>query len=180
MTTKLPVVLESLRIASPCTADWDAMVGDDQVRFCGRCEKNVYNLSTMTREAAETLVAEREGRLCIRLYRRADGTLLTADCPVGARRLRLRERMWARISGAAASVALLFGLWSSRARADLALGGDQKKPVPTVIATQGGPVSVPPHLMGKIAMKPPEPPRPFQGEVAMPQMGAPPVVRKTK
>src|SRR6516162_8887116 len=37
-----------LRVASPCPADWNAMQGDDRVRFCGQCEKNVYNLSAMT------------------------------------------------------------------------------------------------------------------------------------
>src|SRR5262245_30602687 len=39
--------LARLRIASPCSADWDEMTGDDRVRFCGRCRKNVYNLSEM-------------------------------------------------------------------------------------------------------------------------------------
>src|SRR4051794_34167957 len=48
-------ILDSVRIASPCTASWDAMTGDDQVRFCGQCEKNVYNLSGMAREDAERL-----------------------------------------------------------------------------------------------------------------------------
>ena len=37
-----------LTIASPCTASWDDMEGDDKVRFCGECELNVYNLSAMT------------------------------------------------------------------------------------------------------------------------------------
>src|ERR1700733_1488630 len=27
-------LLDDLRIASPCSASWDAMTGDDQVRFC--------------------------------------------------------------------------------------------------------------------------------------------------
>jgi hypothetical protein len=40
----------------------------------------------MTRYAAETLVAEREGRLCVRFYRRADGTVITRDCENAWRR----------------------------------------------------------------------------------------------
>lgn len=60
------------------------------MRFCGLCRKNVYNLSAMPREAAERLVAEREGDLCALLYRRQDGTVLTADCPVGRRRFAVR------------------------------------------------------------------------------------------
>src|SRR3954452_5823731 len=38
-------LLESIRIASPCKANWDDMVGDERARFCGQCAKNVYNLS---------------------------------------------------------------------------------------------------------------------------------------
>ncbi|APR87839.1 hypothetical protein A7982_13188 [Minicystis rosea] len=83
-------LLENVRIASPCTASWDAMTGDDRVRFCGQCQKNVYNLSAMPRDEAERLLAERDGAMCVRLYRRTDGTVLTADCPVGVRKKRVR------------------------------------------------------------------------------------------
>jgi hypothetical protein len=61
------------------------MSGDDQSRFCGRCAQFVYNLSEMTREEAEALIMETEGKMCVRFYRRADGTMLTKDCAVGAR-----------------------------------------------------------------------------------------------
>jgi hypothetical protein len=80
-----------LRVASPCPADWNAMQGDDRVRFCGQCEKNVYNISAMTHAEAEDLIREKEGKLCVRFYQRTDGTVLTADCPVGRRRRRKRH-----------------------------------------------------------------------------------------
>jgi hypothetical protein len=83
-------LLESIRIASPCNASWDEMKGDDRVRFCGHCEKNVYNLSGMAREEAERLVAQNDS-ICVRLYKRADGTVLTQDCPVGVRKRRRRR-----------------------------------------------------------------------------------------
>jgi hypothetical protein len=180
MTTRLPVMLESLRIATPCSADWNEMAGDERVRFCGKCEKNVYNLSAMTREAGEALVREKEGRMCVRMYQRTDGTVLTADCPVGVRRERLRARIWARVSGMAASAALLVGLWSGRARADLTVDGkqvvaQQPKP-PQHTPVMGGMVAPPPkELMGKIAM-PPQPQiknnKPIMGEPApTPVMG---------
>jgi hypothetical protein len=82
-------LLDKVRIASPCSQPWDAMAGDERVRFCRRCRKNVYNLSSLTREQAEALVFEREGAMCIRYYRRRDGTILTADCPSGRKRSRL-------------------------------------------------------------------------------------------
>ncbi len=157
MTTRLPVVLENLRIATPCQADWDDMRGDDRVRFCGRCEKNVYNLSAMTREAGEALVREKEGRVCVRLYQRKDGTVLTADCPVGVRRQRLRARVWASLSRAGASAALLLGLLSGRARADLTVGDGKKLPAKQEPQRP---------MMGSVAARPPEPV--VMGKIALP------------
>lgn len=66
------------------------MEGDDRVRFCGDCRLNVYNLSAMTSDEALTYIDLREGRTCVRLYRRADGTVSTRDCPVGLRAMRHR------------------------------------------------------------------------------------------
>jgi len=40
--------LDDLRVASPCPASWDAMVGDDRVRFCGQCQKSVYDIKALT------------------------------------------------------------------------------------------------------------------------------------
>ena len=75
--------LENFRVASPCPANWDEMYGDERKRFCGDCKLNVYNLSGMTRREAEDLITNWEGRLCVRFYRRADGSVLTQDCPIG-------------------------------------------------------------------------------------------------
>jgi len=83
--------LKGVRIASPCTADWEAMEGDDKVRYCGACRLNVYNLSAMdVEEAAERIM--QDDPVCIRFYRRADGTILTRDCPVGAATAERRTR----------------------------------------------------------------------------------------
>jgi len=51
---------------------------------------NVYNFAEMTRDEVRDLLARTEGRVCARLYRRADGTVLTRDCPTGLRALRRR------------------------------------------------------------------------------------------
>ena len=82
--------LDHLRVASPCKADWDGMVGDDRVRFCAQCGKNVYNLTDMAREEAEAFL-EREAAPCVRFFRREDGMVLTSDCPVGLRRKRRKH-----------------------------------------------------------------------------------------
>lgn len=57
----------------------------------------------MTRDEAEALLIERAGNLCARYYQRHDGTILFADCTVGARRR--RRRRWI----AAGAVTLLAG-----------------------------------------------------------------------
>lgn len=97
--------LSRLRVASPCPADWERMEGDERVRFCRLCNLHVYNFAELTRGEAAALVARTEGRLCGRLHRRADGTVLTRDCPTGLRALRRR------VSRRAAAVfAALLGL----------------------------------------------------------------------
>jgi hypothetical protein len=95
--------LHKVSVATPCPADWDRMVGGDRVRFCGQCQLNVYNLSAMSRDDAESLIARTEGRLCVRFYRRRDGSIITDDCPVG---LRAVKRRALRIKQALASAVL--------------------------------------------------------------------------
>jgi Carboxypeptidase regulatory-like domain len=102
--------LDDLRIASPCPVGWAQMTGDDRVRFCEQCSLRVYNISAMTRIEAETLIANTEGRICARLFRRSDGTIITKDCPVGLRAIRRRV---AKVAGAA--FAAIVGLWGSAA-----------------------------------------------------------------
>jgi hypothetical protein len=95
------------------------MQGSDRIRFCGECRLFVYNLSAMTREEAERLIARPAGRRCVRLYRRLDGTVLTRDCP--SRRRVLRKRI-ARLAYALAAVlGLVFGLASFGRRNDIDL-----------------------------------------------------------
>jgi len=99
--------LNNLSVASPCSADWEEMYGDGRKRFCGDCKLNVYNLSGMTRDEAETLVMNAEGRLCVRFYRRVDGSVITADCPVGWAKVKQRTKLWA-----TAAVSLLMALFT--------------------------------------------------------------------
>lgn len=97
-------VLDNIQIATPCSASWDEMAGDDRVRYCSHCELNVYNLSDMRRDEAERLLLETEGRLCVRLFRRKDGTVLTRDCPLGLAAVRYRVASW--LAAAAAAIGI--------------------------------------------------------------------------
>jgi hypothetical protein len=77
--------INKLRVAAPCSAPWDAMTGDEKSRHCEMCSLNVYNFSEMTETEVKNLIEKTEGRICARLYKRADGTVLTKNCPVGIR-----------------------------------------------------------------------------------------------
>lgn len=98
--------LNGVRIASPCSADWNEMYGDERRRFCAECKLNVYNLSDMSQGEAENFLINSEGRVCLQIYRRKDGTILTKDCPVGWQALKKK------VSRAATAVfALIMGIF---------------------------------------------------------------------
>ena len=99
--------LNDIKIASPCSADWNEMYGDERKRFCGECKLNVYNLSGMTRNEAERLVTNAEGRLCVRFFQRADGSIITADCPVGWARVKHRTQIF--VTAVASLIFTFFG-----------------------------------------------------------------------
>ncbi|MGV3618339.1 MAG: hypothetical protein ACO1SV_23685 [Fimbriimonas sp.] len=73
------------RIAKPCSARWSHMRGDERVRHCTHCDRKVFNLSEMSEVEATALLREHEGRVCVRFFQRADGTLMTRDCGVAER-----------------------------------------------------------------------------------------------
>ena len=75
--------LNAIRVGTPCSEDWSAMTGDDRAKHCAKCEKTVYNLSELTEDEAEELILSRRVDLCVKFYRRTDGTLVTASCPTG-------------------------------------------------------------------------------------------------
>ncbi|MDH3584529.1 MAG: hypothetical protein OER86_09975 [Phycisphaerae bacterium] len=109
--------LDVLEISNPCPADWEQMRGDHRVRHCDQCQLNVYNISALTGDEALALIQEQEGRFCGRLYRRADGTVITADCPRGIR----AATRWA--LGRVAALALLILVLGCSALAVSARGG---------------------------------------------------------
>jgi hypothetical protein len=88
---RLPLIAQA-RIASPCHEAFEAMDGEGAIRHCGRCDHEVFDLVQMTLAQAEALIASRAGgKTCARLHRRSDGTLMFADCEVGAQGIRARR-----------------------------------------------------------------------------------------
>jgi hypothetical protein len=96
-----------LKVVAPCPLRWDQLAGNDRVRFCGHCQQNVYNVASLTMEEAMRLIQRCEGRACMRLQRRADGTVITRDCFHVVRLARQR------IVGAALGLAVAAaGMWT--------------------------------------------------------------------
>jgi hypothetical protein len=65
-----------IRIAQPCTADWNAMSGDARRRLCAQCDKHVHNLSGMRPAELQRFIQQRNGTECIAYILRADGTMI--------------------------------------------------------------------------------------------------------
>ena len=172
------IPLDTVSVASPCHADWNAMTGDDQSRFCPSCAKNVYNLSAMTSDQAQELLQEKEGRLCIRFYQREDGTMLTKDCPVGAAQRLQASPSFALWAGTMALVVAAFALGSPTFLATANAQPDNKSTETPLQTATPSPTPVPACVlepaMGKVAIAPKATPAP-------PMMGAmvsPPVAPK--
>ncbi len=166
-----PLRLETLTVTSPCSASWQDMTGDDRARFCGKCEKNVYNLSAMSALEAEAILREKEdGDVCVRFFQRADGTVMTADCPVGVRRKRIRRlAVLATAGGALSAVAAMMlpqGATSAcpgQSRNFLTSDGPHAEhtlPQGDMVPMMGSAVAMPPppppeqHRMGKAMIAP--------------------------
>jgi hypothetical protein len=102
------------------------MTGDNQSRFCGHCQKQVHDLSSMTTDAAQRLLCESAGPLCVRFQVSAEGKPITLDyAPAPIR------RRW---------------LWPVAAIASLAAGV-----LGCVLVNRPKPKPVPVFVMGAIA-----------------------------
>jgi hypothetical protein len=174
--------IDQIEIQSPCTVAWDEMRpagGDGRVRFCGQCRQNVYNVEAMSRGEARRLVAMREGRVCVRILRRPDGTVVTADCWARLRAARHRGFLpflgmlvlvgFTQIIAIGVGLARLKGMIGgpppAPRRVSLPIAGQLVAPPPTPI--MGAPPLLPEREMGKKA----PPPRRHKRVVAPPPSG---------
>ena len=140
-------MLDDIEITSPCTESWGKMNGDERARHCLKCDLNVYNISEMTRDEAAELIRRTEGRLCARIWRRPDGTVMTRDCPLPARRVPFA------LKAAAAVLALLIPVVLAMASDEFRrmLGRVYPSPISEWIAPED-------EIMGIVCPLPPTPP----------------------
>jgi hypothetical protein len=165
--------VDEIEISSPCTVSWDDMRpagGDGRVRFCGDCRQNVYNIEAMSRGEARRLIAARENRVCLRILRRPDGTVVTADCWTRLRAARRRGFVpfLAMLVLVGFTEFIAIGVGLVRLKGLLGGGPAPSCRVSLPIAGQPAMPPLPPlpkrHLMGKMAYRPPvEKPKEFLG-----------------
>jgi hypothetical protein len=151
-----------LQVVAPCNVSWDNMPGGDDIRFCGQCRQNVYNLSEMTETQVRELV---QGPACVRFFARGDGTVITKECPSMLQAARRRV-----MAMAAGLLPMAAAFWGSVAW----LRGK----VHTEESMMMGAIAPRVEPLGPIPTEPPpvpirvDPPRPIMGEPA-PLMGKP-------
>jgi len=93
-------ILDRICIAMPCSIGWENMKGTDEVRLCSGCDKNVYNISVVSKKRAEQILQNTE-QPCVRLYRNADGSIVSDECPNWLKPIR---RTWKKCVGIAVSI----------------------------------------------------------------------------
>jgi len=76
-------------IEKPCPVKWESMVGDEKRRYCAHCQLHVHNLSAMTANERNEVLAPSPERKCISYLHRAD-----ANVPEGKAQLRLQSLSW--------------------------------------------------------------------------------------
>ena len=99
------------------------MTGDDREKFCSHCQKNVHDVSAMTRAEASTLLAA-GNPICVRFYRDADGNVATTDSAPPPAFQNRRNFLTVIAAGASAVLLPIFGL----AQNDAAIAGTVVNP----------------------------------------------------
>jgi hypothetical protein len=116
------------------------MRGTDTVRHCHQCRRSVYHLSKMSREEAEQLLRTHEGELCVQVFKRPDGTVVTRDC--------VAIRWWkAAVSAVTVSVLALLALVGLRS-----VGGSNANSTFSFVG--GGAIKPPPGGWGSLSAQP--------------------------
>jgi hypothetical protein len=104
-------LLNQIGVRTACPMDWNRMHGDDRIRYCDSCGKQVHDLAAMSAAEVSALSGNRTGATCVRLSRHPDGTLVTLDCPIqvlpAPRRWQFNIRTFMAVI---AAFAALFGL----------------------------------------------------------------------
>jgi hypothetical protein len=106
---------------------WEDMQGDNRKRFCEQCQLTVHNISDMSDVEAAAIIGVEGERTCVYMYKKADGTVVTDNCPRALRAIRNKI-------GAGALVALI----AVTAASSLAAGSMAAPPIVGATANEVG------------------------------------------
>lgn len=126
-------LLRSLSIKTPCSASWEEMRGNEQVRFCQHCDLNVTDVSHLTTQAAISLVLRSGGSVCLRIHRDPAGEIATPSAP---QRLHTITRRASRI--AAGAFTAVMGLSTTAYAQSASTAPNSNQPVATAAAKLTG------------------------------------------
>ena len=111
---RVPISLDQLHVDEPCHAAWESMqAAGESRRHCESCAKHVHDLSAMSRDDVQMLLATSGELPCVRFERGADGRVLTREdfsppSPMATNSVTTR-RSWLR---RAAAIAAAMGIGS--------------------------------------------------------------------
>lgn len=57
--------LENFEVPKPCSMNWDEMTGNEEIRHCGKCQHQIYNISEMPKRRALKVLNQPNERVCI-------------------------------------------------------------------------------------------------------------------
>lgn len=166
-------VLPQVTINTPCPKIWDEMDGDLAKRFCGHCQKHVYNFSELDTKSVDQLLSSGQS-ICARIIRNPDGSIVTKDCsPEKKDNDQISRRGWFhRLTAMAASLAtlLIFGGCSDPTTPSVT---GELAPVPqaTPTATMGGAQA---FELGDVALTE-DAPEALVGKIRLPDPQNPPI-----
>jgi hypothetical protein len=78
--------IQAQKMVTACPFSWTDESVKERFRYCGNCQKAIYQLDGLEIEQAEALILKRENRDKFVLYERPDGKFMTSDCPVAQKR----------------------------------------------------------------------------------------------
>lgn len=99
--------LQAIKIATPCHVPITEMEDRGSFFHCHECQLNVYHFSTLSNDQIADLLNQNHERLCVGMFKREDGTIITKDCPLGLKDVGLVYRR----QGFLRALAFLFALF---------------------------------------------------------------------
>lgn len=97
---------DAVKVSSACSSSWDAMTGSAQKKFCGECNKYVYDFSQLSRKEADAIMEASRGNLCARISRTADGKIITNE-PFPILPIKIQDRRTSPVANAILSAVLV-------------------------------------------------------------------------